>query len=113
MSLGANVPHAQGQSRLSPLQRLTLALLITAQNQRLFGRIQVKPDDIPELGFKVRVIGELKGSCPMRLEIVSGPQLLDATLGNAGLPRHASHTPATSVLRWASDFAEHGIEFTG
>ena len=47
--LGADMAHPKGQSGLGSLQRLALALLVTAQNQGLLRGIEVESDDVPEL----------------------------------------------------------------
>ena len=59
---GLAVAYAQGQTRLRAFQRLPLAFLITTQHQRFLWRMQLQPEHVPELGFKVRVGGELEGA---------------------------------------------------
>ena len=44
-----DVAEAQWRHRLSPFQRLALALLVDAQHQRVVGRVQVQPDPIAQL----------------------------------------------------------------
>jgi hypothetical protein len=51
----------QRQSGLYPFKRLTLALLIAAEHQRTVGRIQIQPDDIPELLLELRIAGDFEG----------------------------------------------------
>ena len=56
MGLGANVPDPQGQTGLRAFERLALRFLVAAHHQRLVRRVEIKPDDIPELLFKPLVI---------------------------------------------------------
>src|ERR1700719_3136552 len=76
MGLGANMPDPQGQTRLRALQRLALGFLVAAQHQRLVRRIEVEPDDVPELLFKALVVGQFEGTREMRLDVTGRPQAL-------------------------------------
>ena len=44
-----DLARAHGKPRLRPIQRLDLALLVDAQNERAFGRRQVQADNIVHL----------------------------------------------------------------
>ena len=57
---GSAAPLLQRQSRLGAVERLDLALFVHGQNKRMRGRRQVKPDNIPKLFDKLRVLGELE-----------------------------------------------------
>ena len=57
---GAHMAHAEGQSGLGALQRLALALLITAEDQRPVRRIEMQPDNIPDLASKFLSLESLK-----------------------------------------------------
>jgi hypothetical protein len=46
-----------------------LALFVDAENQRAFGRRQIKPDDIAHLLDEERIGGELEGLGAMTLEV--------------------------------------------
>ena len=50
--LGLTGPHRQ--DRLRPIERLDLALLIGAQHQRPFGRVEIQADDIADLLDQLR-----------------------------------------------------------
>ena len=52
-----DLSRAHGKQRLRSIQRLDLALLVDAQNQRAFGRRQVQADDIAHLLDKQGVGG--------------------------------------------------------
>src|SRR6266446_9673255 len=60
VGLGADMPFAQWQPRLTALQSLDLAFLVTTKHHCLLGRIEVKTDDIPKLRFKVWIGRKLK-----------------------------------------------------
>ena len=102
MSTGADMADAQRQARLSSLQRLTLALLVAAQHERLVRRIKIKTDDIPELGFEVRIARQFERPCEVRLDLVGGPYPLHARGRYSGLTGHRPDAPAGSVRRWLS-----------
>ncbi len=51
---------AQGQHRPCPVQRLNLALFIDTEDDRLRRRIEVEPDDVPQLVDKMRILGQLE-----------------------------------------------------
>ena len=107
MSARANVPQAQGQTGLGAFQRLTLAFLIAAEHQRPLGRVQIQADDIPELRRKLRILGQLEGSHPVRFQIVGLPELLHPALGQAGVASHAAHAPTGSSLGRLRHRREH------
>src|SRR5580700_7883959 len=92
MGARADVSHAQRQTWLGSLQRLALALLITAQNQSLVRRIEVEPNHIPELFVKKRVRGQLEGAGKVRLDIVVLPDAAHTVVGYPRRLGHAAHT---------------------
>lgn len=86
-----DVAHAQGQTRLGALQCLAPLLFITAQHQRLGRRVQIQPDDISELGFKLRVVGQFEGAGQIGLDVVGLPQGMYGARRNLGGPGHGAH----------------------
>ena len=57
MCLPRRHPRAQWQNRLSPVELLDLALLIHTQNHRSFWRVEIQPDDVPNLLNELRIFG--------------------------------------------------------
>jgi hypothetical protein len=55
-----DVAEAHGQHRLRALERLALALLVDADDQRVVGRTQVQADDVAQLLDEERVVGQLE-----------------------------------------------------
>ncbi len=47
------------------LQDLALRLLIAAQDQGFLRRVEIEADHVPELGLKLRVLGQLEGARQM------------------------------------------------
>src|SRR5439155_13802652 len=45
-----------------------------AQDQRLVRRVEIQPDDVPELLFKALVVRQLEGAREMRLDVTGRPQ---------------------------------------
>ena len=95
----STAPLLHRQSRLSPVQRLDLALLINADHQRLIRGIQVKSHDIGEFLDESLVLGQLKGSRPMRLQSVGIPDALDCRRADSLFVGHCPHTPVCGSLR--------------
>ena len=56
---------AQGQDRLGAVEGLDLGLLVDAQDERSFGRIQVQAHDVGQLGIEVRITAALEGLDPL------------------------------------------------
>lgn len=96
---GANMTDSQRQTWLRPFQRLALAFLVAAQDQRLGRRIQVQADHVPKLCLKVGIAGQLERPRQVRLNLVRRPYALHAGGRNTGLARHRAHAPARAVRR--------------
>ena len=88
---------AQGQERLGAVERLDLALLVDAQNQRAVRRIEIQPDDVPHLLDEHRIAGELKGLDPMRLQREGLPDAMDGGGREAGRLGHRAQAPMGRV----------------
>jgi len=89
----------QRQARLRAIQRLNLALLVAAQHQRVFGRIQIKADNVVELLDESFVVGELEGFDAMRLEAVLAPDSSDGRSADPFGPGHRVGGPVRGVRR--------------
>lgn len=58
------------QHRLRALQRLALALLVNANNQRVLRRAQVQANHVAQLFDEERIIGEVSGDAsPQRISL--------------------------------------------
>jgi hypothetical protein len=58
--------------RSSAAYRL-LGLLIHTQNDRPLGRVEIQADDVTNLGYEQRVLGQLPGLLAMRLQAERPP----------------------------------------
>ena len=76
VSASSNVPLAQGQSGLGAFQSLALALFVAAKDDRAGRRIQIQPDDIPEFGLKLGIVGAFESPSAVRSEVVGRPNPL-------------------------------------
>ncbi len=81
------------QQRPRPIQRLNLRFLVHAQHQGFVRRIQVQPDDIPDLLDEERILGEFEGLGPMRLESEGAPAAADRALTETARCSHVSAAP--------------------
>jgi len=74
---GAALLHRQ--AGLSSVERLDLALLVNRQNDGVVRWIDIKADDVAQLGDELRVIGELEPTHSVRLQAVGPPDALYRT----------------------------------
>ncbi len=100
VGLSADMSFAQRQTRLTALQRLDLALLVTTEHHGLLWRIEVKTDDIPKFRLKIRIAGKLKDTRQVWLDFVLTPDSLHRRLGDIKLPSHRAASPSYPALRW-------------
>jgi hypothetical protein len=73
---------AQRQNRSGAIQSLNLALLIHAQYQGTFGRIQIQANDVPDLFLKVRIAGQFELLHTMWLHVVTLPDSVNDASGD-------------------------------
>ena len=99
MGLSADMSFAQRQTRLTALQRLDLALLVTTEHHCLLWRIELKTDDIPKFGLKIRIAGKLKDTGQVWLDFVLTPDSLHGRLGDTKLASHRAASPSFPALR--------------
>jgi hypothetical protein len=59
MGLLRRHPEPQRQHRRGPVQRLHPGLLIDAEHDGLVRRVEVEPDNLTDLGFELRIGGDL------------------------------------------------------
>jgi hypothetical protein len=83
---GASAPLIHRQPRLGAIKRLNLALLIDRQDNGVVGRIDVEADDLVQFGDKLRIVGQLELTHPVRLEAMSTPYPLHRADANPGRP---------------------------
>src|SRR6201984_2613934 len=107
MGLSAAIALFERKSSLRALQRLALTLLVAAEHQRFFGRIQVQPDNVPEFLYKVRVVGNFESFQPMRLDVVMVPNALYGAPAHPSLTGHRANTPPDSSFRRSSGSLHH------
>jgi len=81
------------QPRLRALQRLNLAFLVHAEDQRLLRRIDIQPDDVREFLDKAGVGRELEGPEPVRLQSVRPPDPVNRGGTQPVRGRHRAQTP--------------------
>ena len=89
----------QRETRLCPVERLDLRLLIGAQDQGVLGRIQIQPHDVEQLLFEPRVFAQLEGVNQVRLQTVSFPDPLDQGLIGLQLLGQGTGCPVGGLAR--------------
>jgi hypothetical protein len=87
------------QSRLGAIERLDLRLLIDREHQCVLGRIDIEAHDILHLGGKLRIVRQLEGAHPVRLEAMRRPDALHAAMADPGGFRHRPAGPVRH-LSW-------------
>ena len=99
-----DIPEAEGQVGPRALERLDLALLIDAQHQRMVGRVEIEPDDVPHFLDEEGIGRQLEARRPVGLNAEQRDVALDrapdaglpgdrpdAPVGGAGLEHRARH----------------------
>jgi hypothetical protein len=92
---------AQRQNGSSAIQSLNLTLLIHAQYQGTFGRIQIQANDVPDLFLKARIVGQFELLHTVWLHIVTLPDPVNDGSGNPQLSRQHPHTPVRAAVAGA------------
>ena len=76
MCHGAAAALLHGQTRLSAVECLDLALFVDRQHDGVGWRVDIEPDDLVQLGGELWIIGQLELARPMRLQAVPAPNAL-------------------------------------
>ena len=94
----APLRHAgpERQHRLRAVQRLNLCLFVDTQHDRALGRMQIQPDDVTDFLHKQRVLRQLEGLGPMRLQTERPP---DAAHRRRAEAAGLSHRPGAPMRR--------------
>src|ERR1041385_1010094 len=95
---GAATALLEGQTRLSAIQSLNLALFIDTQDQAFVGWIEVKPDHVGHFFQKLFVPRELKGARSVGLKIIFLPQPVYRAGADILNSRHRSTTPMSRAF---------------
>src|SRR6266567_2191942 len=99
----ARLFRPQRQQGLGAIQGLNPRLLIHAQDQGIFRRMQVEAGHVQQLGLKVWVGAEGEGSKTMRLQAGSHQHAMHGTARQVHLPGQRAHGPAALKLRLLAD----------
>src|SRR6516164_1951365 len=81
------------QARLRSIQSLNLALLIHTEHQGLLRRIQIQSDHVGQLLQKASIPRQFEALHPVRLEIVTAPDVTDGGLADVLVFGHQAATP--------------------
>ena len=95
---GLRTPLFQRQPRLGAVQRLHLALLVTAQHQRTLGRRDVQAHDVFELFSELRIARDLEAAHKVRLEAMRVPMAHDGAGTDAQNFAHLARAPVRGRL---------------
>jgi hypothetical protein len=82
---------------LGPIQSLNLALLVHAQHQRVFGRIQAQTDNVFQFLGELGIVADLKRFRAMRFQTVGAPDAAHAGFADADRRRHGARAPVGGV----------------
>ena len=106
-----DVTQAQCKHRLRALQRLTLALLVHAQHQRVVWRAQVQPNHVTQLLDEERVGGQFEVFAAMRLQAEHLEVAMHAGLGDTCFFGHRAHAPVRRAIGWLC--VQHRVDQAG
>ena len=88
----------QRENRGSPIQSLNLALLIYTQHQSALGRVQIQTNNIPDLLFEARIVGQFETLYPMWLNIVPFPDAMNNRPRHPEPVRQHSYAPVRTAV---------------
>src|ERR1700683_3422867 len=91
-----HLSRTQLQQRLGAVQRLDLRLLVYGEHQGVGWRAEVESDHVDNLLRELRIIRDLEGADPMRLQVGSSPRLLNLVTAH---PSRLCHRPKAPVRR--------------
>ena len=94
-----DLPGLQRQQRLRAIERLNLRLLIHAEDRGMSGRMQIQPDDVPDLFDQQRIVRQFERLAPVRLQPERVPNPVDCHATQPDGPRHVSRTPVRRAPR--------------
>ena len=91
--------RSQRQRGLGAIERLDLALLIGAQHQGSFGRVEIQADDVAHLLDQLWIGRQFEGFTAMRLQTKGSPDPVDRLSGHTSLHRHRADAPVRGITR--------------
>ena len=110
---GAGSAGFHRQAGLRSRQRLDLALFVDTEDQGLFGRIHVEPDDVGELLEKPRVRRQLEGTDAVRLQPVRLPNPMNRRRTQPLRSGHGTQTPVGRPRRRGVQRRFHDLLLAG
>ena len=99
MRHGLRPPWLHRQPRLRPIESLNLALLVHAEHQSMFRRIEIQPNHILEFVNKSGIPAKLERANQVWFQPVLLPDASDGRRAQTYLNRHASRTPLRRMSR--------------
>ena len=87
------------QASLRAIEGLNLAFFIDAQHQRMFGRVQIQPDDVDDFLGKLRIVRDLERLGAMRLQAIRLPHAMHHAARNLQMLRQRPRAPMGSGMR--------------
>ena len=99
MGHGAEASLLDGQAGLGAVERLDLALLVDRQHDGVGRRVDIEPDDVPELVDELRIVGELEPTPAVGPEPVRLPEAPDRAGAYASGLRHHVGRPVRRFAR--------------
>jgi len=99
MHHGSAPARLQRQTRLGAVECLDLRLLIDRKHDGMGGRIDVEPNDILQLGHKLRVTREFETSDPVRLKLVHLPDPSNRAYADPNLLGYGRCSPMSGFAR--------------
>jgi hypothetical protein len=109
---GSRAALLHRQTGLGAVQRLDLAFFIEAEDQRVLGWVEIKPDHIFELLDEAGSVGEFEGLDQMGLEAVGVPQALHRGFADPATLDHRATTPMGEMSRGPQGFV-HNLRLLG
>jgi hypothetical protein len=96
---GVAASALERQAGLGQVERLDLALFVDLEDHRMRRWIDIRADDVGQLGGEVRIVGQLELRQPVRLQPVGPPDALHRADAGADLRGRRSGRPMRRLAR--------------
>ncbi len=106
------VAARERKPRLGSIQRLDLALLVQAEDDRVLGRVQIETDDFFEFLGESRIVAHLEGPHLVRFDSIAAPDSKHARFTDAHLPCQTGGTPVCCAFgHVARGHLDHTLDY--
>ncbi len=89
----------QREPRLGTVERLNARFLVYTQHQRILRRVEIQPNNVEQLGFKIRIGAEGERADSVGLQFGGNQHGMYRTGGQSDFGGERAHGPAALIFR--------------